>query len=93
MNTYTASRLTGGNRLFPCKVIIDDSAVTLRNPNLFSGKEKTILYKRISAVNIDCPIIGFSKIIIESTGEGKIEANGFTKREVTEMKELILSKM
>lgn len=93
MKIYTASRLTDGNRIFPTRIIIDDSTVTFKIPSLFSGKETTIPFSRISSVNIDCPFIGFSTIIIETTGEGQILARGFTKSEVLEMKELILSKM
>jgi hypothetical protein len=93
MKIYTASRLTDGNRIFPTRIIIDDSTVTFKIPSLFSGKETTIPFSRISSVNIDCPFIGFSTIIIETTGEGQIIAKGFTKSEVLEMKELILSKI
>ncbi|MBP6531700.1 MAG: PH domain-containing protein [Bacteroidia bacterium] len=93
MQTFTASRLTGGNRVFPSKIIIDDQGVTLKNPGLFSGKEKTIPYTRISSINIDCPFVGYSTIIIETTGEGRIQMSGFTKSEVTEMKEIILGKI
>ena len=93
MKIYTASRLTDGNRIFPTRIIIDDSTVTFKIPSLFSGKETTIPFSRISSVNIDSPFIGFSTIIIETTGEGQIIAKGFTQSEVIEMKELILSKM
>lgn len=93
MKIYTASRLTDGNRIFPTRIIIDDSTVTFKIPSLFSGKETTIPFSRISSVNIDSPFIGFSTIIIETTGEGQIIAKGFTKSEVIEMKEFILSKM
>lgn len=93
METYTSSRLTSGNRIFPSKIIIDEQGVTLKKPSLFSGKEKTIPFSRISSVNIDCPFIGFSTIIIETTGEGSIASNGFTKADVKKMKEMILKKM
>src|ERR1035437_4488468 len=72
LGTFTASRLTGGNRVFRSRIIIDDQGVTLKDPGLFSGKEKTIPFSRISSVNIDCPFVGFSTIIIERTGEGSI---------------------
>ena len=93
MKTYTASRLTNGNRIFPSRIIIDDAYVTFKIPSLFSGNETTIPFTRISSVNIDSPFVGFSTIIIETTGEGQILAKGFTKSEVEEMKELILSKL
>jgi uncharacterized membrane protein YdbT with pleckstrin-like domain len=91
MEIFIASRLTAGNKLFPSKIIIDQKGVTLKIPGLFSGNEKTVPYNRISSVNIICPFIGYSTITIETTGEGSIKAYGFTKSEVTRMKELILT--
>ena len=93
MKTYTASHLSEGNKIFASKITIDDKGLTLKIPGFFSGKESTVLYNHISAVDIESPMIGFSTIFIETTGEGKITAHGFTKAEVKEMKELILSKM
>jgi len=44
-------------------------------------------------VKIIYPFIGYSAIIIETTGDGNIYAHGFTKQEVTNMKGFILSKI
>ncbi len=93
MDEFTASRLTTGNRIFPSKIIIDEVGVTLKDRGLFSGKEKTIPFSRISSVDFDCPFIGYSTIIIETTGEGQIRLNGFTMSEVKEIKNLILNKI
>lgn len=93
MQEFTASRLSEGNKLFPSHIIIDDSGVTLKVPGFFSGKETTILFGSISSVDIETPFIGFSTISIETKGEGKIIAKGFTKSEVTGMKQLILDNM
>lgn len=93
MKKYTASRLTEGNKLFPIQIIIDDIGVTVKTPSLLGGREQTIPFSRISSVNIDCPFVGYSTIVIETTGEGQISAKGFLKSEVLEMKELILSKI
>lgn len=90
---FIASRLTAGNKIFPSEIIVDESGVTLKIPGLFSGNEKTIPYTRISSVDIICPILGYSTISIETTGEGSIKAHGFTKSEVTRMKALILTKI
>ena len=91
--TYTASRLTEGNKLFPAKIILEDNGVTFKVPSFFSGEETTIPYSRISSVNVNSPFVGYSDIIIETTGEGKIQVHGFTKDEVTEMKQFILQKI
>jgi len=93
MPTFIASRLTGGNRVFPDQIVIDEIGVTYKEPNLLSGEEKTIPFSKISSVEIDSPLIGFSSIQIQTTGEGAINVHGFTKDEVVEMKTLILSKM
>lgn len=93
METFTASRMTGGNSVFPSKIIIDEQGVTLHVPGLFSGKEKTVPFSRISSVNIECPFIGYSTIIIETTGEGRIVTHGFAKDDVKRMKEIILKKI
>lgn len=90
---YTASRLSEGNKLYPAHIVVDDRGVTLKLPGFFSGKETTILFGSISSVDIKTPLAGYSTIGIETKGEGKIVAHGFTKAEVKEMKELILSKM
>jgi len=93
MQEFTASRLSEGNKFFPSHIIIDDNGVTLKVPGFFSGKETTILFGSISSVDIETPFIGFSTISIETKGEGKIIAKGFTKSEVTQMKELVLDNM
>jgi hypothetical protein len=91
--TYTASRLTAGNKFFPSKIILDANGVTFKVPSFFSGQETTIPYSRISSVNVDTPFVGYSTIIIETTGEGSIRVHGFSKEEVKEMKEILLQKV
>jgi uncharacterized membrane protein YdbT with pleckstrin-like domain len=93
MEIFIASRLTTGNKVFPSQIIVDQDGITLKIPGLFSGNEKTIPYSRISSVNIISPLIGYSSINIETTGEGSIKAHGFTKSEVKRIKELILAKI
>ena len=90
---YTASRLTEGNKLFPAKIILEDNGVTFKVPSFFSGQETTIPYSRISSVNLDSPFVGFSDIIIETPGEGRVQVHGFTADEVKEMKQLILERI
>jgi uncharacterized membrane protein YdbT with pleckstrin-like domain len=93
MSTYSASRLSEGNKIFPCVIQIEEQAVTFKVPGFFNGKETTIPMSRISSVDIETPMIGYSTIIIETTGEGSVRAHGFTKSEVKEMKKDILSKI
>lgn len=91
MEIFIASRLSTGNKVFPSEIIVEKDGVTLKVPGLYSGNEKTIPYTRISSVNIDCPLIGYSTINIEAAGKGSIDAQGFRKSEVIRIKELILA--
>jgi hypothetical protein len=93
MQEYIASRLSKGNKVYPIHIIIDESGVTLKLPGFFKGKETTTLFGSISSVDIETPLVGFSTLSIETKGDGKIVAHGFTKSEVKEMKQVILSRM
>lgn len=93
MKTFSASRLSEGNKTFPIKIAIGPNGVTIRKPGLFSANEETVPFSRISKVDVDIPLVGYSTIIIHSNGFGEISAHGFTKAEVTEMKGLIFEKI
>mgnify|MGYP002392740943 CR=1 FL=1 len=94
MKIYTSSRLLDKNHIFPDSIYIDDSGVTIKRPGLLSSKEETIPFSKISSVNIDCPMIGFSSIIISTTTQDReIKSNGFLKKEVKEMREIILNQI
>lgn len=89
MSEFTANRLSGGNRLFPAKVTIDDFGITLKIPGVFSGEEKSLGFHQISSVKIDSPLIGFSKITFDTIGWDRIVAEGFEKDDANEIKSLV----
>ena len=94
MKVYQASKLAAGvSKVFPHRITISDNSVTITEPGLFSNKEKTIPFSKIASVNIDSPLIGFSTITVETTGNDSLTINGFTKDEVREMKQIILGKI
>ena len=94
MKVYQASKLAAGvSKVFPHKITITDNSVTITEPGLFSNKEKTIPFSKIASVNINSPLVGFSTITIETTGNDSLTINGFTKDEVREMKQTILGKI
>ena len=74
--------------MFPAEIITEDQGITIRIPGLFSGDTTTIAYSSISAVEIDTPLIGYSTIRFYHSGN-KVEAHGFTKADVKEIKEFI----
>ena len=92
MEIFNESRLITGNKLFPPAIIIDKYDIAFKIPGLFNGDEKMIPYTQIKSVETDCPVIGFSSIIIETTCLGMIKVSGFSKYKVNRMKDLILAK-
>ena len=90
MEIFIASRIAEGNIFFPTKIAIDKLGVTINEPELFTGKEEWIPFSMIFSVDIHCPFIGYSTIIIETTCKSKIRAHGFRKGKVKRIKELIL---
>jgi hypothetical protein len=90
MSKFTASRISQGNSVFPNIINISEKGVTLQMPSLFGGKEQTIHFDKISGVDIETPMVGFSTIKISSVGIDVIVASGFTKADVLEMRRLIL---
>lgn len=85
---YVASRLSEGNKLFPAEIITENTGITIKIPGLFSGDTTTIAYESISAVEIDTPLIGYSTIRFYHSGN-KVEAHGFSKSDVKEIKAFI----
>ena len=89
MREFTANRLSGGNKIFPAEIKIDNFGVTLKIPGVFSGNEKSLGFHQISSVKIDSPLIGFSKITFDTIGWDRIVAEGFEKSDADEIKHLV----
>ena len=88
--TFTASRISEGNALFPPTIIFDENGVTVRCPFIFSGKSTYIPYSCISSVHIETPIIGFSTISFYAFGN-LVSIHGFLKSEAIEMRQIIIA--
>lgn len=88
--TYTASRISEGNVLFPPTIIFDDNGLTVRCPFIFSGKSTYIPYSCISSVHIETPIIGFSTISFHAFGN-LVSIHGFLKSETIQMRQIIIA--
>jgi len=88
--TFTASRISEGNVLFPPTIIFDDNGVTVRCPFVFSGESTYIPYSCISSVHIETPIIGFSTISFYAFGN-LVSIHGFLKSEAIEMRQIIIN--
>ncbi len=88
--TFTASRISEGNVLFPPTIIFDDNGVTVRCPFIFSGKSTYIPYSCISSVHIETPIVGFSTISFYAFGN-LVSIHGFLRSEAIQMRQIIIA--
>lgn len=90
MKEFFASRLTQGNELFPTRIRISEQGVSIREPGFFSGRERTISFRHVASVQIDCPFIGYSTIEIQTTGQDMFTIHGFNSHEARTMRDLII---
>lgn len=88
--TFTASRISEGNVLFPPTIIFDDNGVTVRCPFIFGGKSTYIPYSCISSVHIETPIVGFSTISFYAFGN-LVSIHGFLRSEAIQMRQIIIA--
>jgi len=75
---FIASRLSKGNKMFPAEIITEDNGIKVKIPGFFSGNTQFISYEKISAVEVDSPMIGFSTLTFFHDGN-KVEVHGFSK--------------
>lgn len=86
--TFTASRISEKNVLFPPTIIFTDEGVTIKMPALLHHNTEFIPYNAVSSVHIHTPVAGFSTITFYAYGRS-VEVHGFFQREVREMKRLV----
>ena len=87
--TFTASRLTTNNRIFPTRITVGPAQVVLSKRSWFSKDEESINILHIASVRIQTGIM-FSDIWIESTGgANQIHSHGHSRGDAQEIKRLI----
>jgi hypothetical protein len=88
-DVFRASRLSGGNRVFPTQVLITSTSVVHYTPQWVGKQEKTIHMAHVSSVNIDTGLL-FSDILIETSGgHHPIGCHGHRKGDAVRIKALI----
>ena len=85
---FIASRLSDGNKIFPPEIKIEDNGISIKVPGLFSNQEQYFAFNQIDSVAVETPLIGYSTISFYA-GLNFVKAHGFTKSEVTEIKQII----
>jgi hypothetical protein len=86
---FRASRLTGGNRIFPTQVIVTPQSVVHYTPQWIGRHEHSIHIAHVSSVRIDTGLL-FSDVVIETSGgSGSIRCRGHHKGDAVRIKQLI----
>jgi hypothetical protein len=87
--TFSASRWTQGNFLFPTRLIISPQRVSRVKSRLLGSNEETIAMSKIASVHISTGVF-WSEIVIESTGgTDPITSHGHRKRDAQRIRDLI----
>ncbi len=88
-DVFRASRLSGGNRLFPTQVLISPTSVVHYTPEWIGRLEHSMHMAHVASVRIDTNLM-FSDVYIETTGGASpIRCHGHKKADAIRMKELI----
>jgi hypothetical protein len=89
IESFQASRLTRGNRLFPTIIEVSDKAVTRRKRSWFSRDEISVSITKVASVHIKTGMI-WSEVLIESSGgSDPLASSGHSKGDARRIKELI----
>ena len=89
IESFQASRLTRGNRLFPTIIEVSDKAVTRRKRSWFSRDEISVSITKVASVHIKTGML-WSEVRIESSGgSDPLASHGHTKGDALRIKELI----
>jgi len=88
-HVFRASRLTGGNRIFPAQVIVTSSSVTMFKPQFIGRVEESLHLNHVASIKIDTNVV-FSDIVIETTGGRQpLVLHGHTKGDAVAIKDII----
>jgi hypothetical protein len=88
-DVFRASRLSGGNHLFPTQVLITPNSVVHFTPRWIGRHEESIHMAHIASVKIDTGML-LSDVLIESSGGANpVRCHGHRKRDAVAMKTLI----
>ena len=89
--TFTASRWTQGNFLFPTKLVVSPQRVSRIKSRFFGSNEETIAMSKVASVHISTGVF-WSEIRIESTGgTDPITSHGHRKADAQRIRDLIES--
>ena len=87
---FEASRVTGGNVVFPDQIIIDveNQTLTYRKKKLIGYEDTQLRFSAIGCVSRTAGLL-FCDVIIETNGGRTILANGFTRSDAEKIVKLL----
>lgn len=87
--SFSASRWTKGNLLFPTRIEVGPDRVARVKPRWFGSTEESIAISNVASVQINTGVL-FSDIRIDSTGgSNPIASHGHTKGDARRIRDLI----
>jgi hypothetical protein len=87
--TFTASRWTRGNLIFPTRIIVNRLRVSRVKSRLFGSTEESISISQVASVKISTGMI-WSDIVIESSGgTDPITSHGHRKTDALRIRDLV----
>lgn len=87
--TFTASRWTHGNLIFPVRIEIIPERVTRIKPGVFGSSEESINMSKVASVSIDTGLIWSDIVINSAGGSNPIASHGHTKQDARRIRQLI----
>jgi hypothetical protein len=89
--TFTASRWTRGNLLFPVRIIVTPQHVSRLKGRLFGSNEESIAIGKVASVKISTGVVWSEIRIDPSGGASPITSRGHRKADALRIRELIES--
>ena len=87
--TFTASRWTRGNHLFPTRLVVSPQRVIRVKSRFFGSNEESIPISKVASVHISTGMV-WSDIVVESTGgTDPITSHGHSKKDAQRIRDLI----
>jgi hypothetical protein len=88
-DVFRASRLSGGNRLFPTQVLITPASVVQFTPRWIGRLEESIHIAHVASVKIDTRLLLSDVLVETSGGASPVRCHGHWKQDAVRMKALI----
>ncbi len=89
VESFTASRLTSGNLLFPTRIEVGPEHVLRIKPRLFGQTEESIAIDKVASVQITTGILWSDIRIDSSGGTNPITSHGHRKADAIRIRQLI----